>query len=236
MNKSTLLIFSLLLVSNVVTLGAWRTSVAGTEQQPLFKSTLELDAFRNQLHKVQTLGPADIPVEMETREFYTGITEDRKTDFYGPPSNKTNAAWASIQDVGLIRLNADQVRLLGTPTARQYNAPVGSYVGVLEVFHQLHCLSRIRMAFYTEQKGGYWETLEVIERHTDHCFDYLRQSLMCLSDVNIGPVGWNDETKTYIAERDGVKACRNFDKIHEWAKAHDVPDAPGNANPLGHDA
>ncbi|KAL7941544.1 hypothetical protein V8C42DRAFT_348667 [Trichoderma barbatum] len=168
------------------------------------------------------------------REFFTGITEDRKTAFLGPPSNETNAAWASIQDVGLIHLNENQARLLGTPTARQYKVPEGSYVGVLEVFHQLHCLSRIRMAFYTDQKGGHWESPDVVRRHNDHCFDYLRQSLMCLSDVNIGPVGWNTTTETYIAEWDGVKECRNFDNIHQWAKEHDVPNAPGNAAESSH--
>lgn len=58
---------------------------------------------------------------------------------------------------------------------------------------------------------------------------------MCLADVNIGPVGWNATTETYIAEGDGVRECRNFGRIHEWAKAHDVPHAPGNVNPAsGH--
>ena len=57
---------------------------------------------------------------------------------------------------------------------------------------------------------------------------------MCLSDVNIGPVGWNATTEKYIAEWDGVKECRNFDKIHQWAKEHDVPNAPGNAAESSH--
>lgn len=42
--------------------------------------------------------------------------------------------------VNLIRLNEQQANLLGDPTAEEYQAPPGSYVGVLEVFHQLHCL------------------------------------------------------------------------------------------------
>lgn len=57
---------------------------------------------------------------------------------------------------------------------------------------------------------------------------------MCLSDVNIGPVGFNDTTLTYVAEGDGVKECRNFEKIHTWAKAHDAPNAPGNELPGMH--
>jgi hypothetical protein len=48
--------------------------------------------------------------------------------------------------VGLIHLNENQALLLGTPTARQYDVPAGSYVGVLEVFHQLHCLVSIHIS------------------------------------------------------------------------------------------
>lgn len=57
--------------------------------------------FRNDISNVQILGPADIPVELEMREFFTGITEDRKTAFLGPPNHETNTAWASIQDGNL---------------------------------------------------------------------------------------------------------------------------------------
>lgn len=56
---------------------------------------------------------------------------------------------------------------------------------------------------------------------------------MCNGDVNIGPIGWEETTETYIADLDGVKECRNFDRIHRWAKLHDVPNAPGNAAELG---
>jgi len=44
--------------------------------------------------------------------------------------------------VGLIRLTEKQARRLGTETAHEYNS-TNSYVGVLEVLHQLHCLVSI---------------------------------------------------------------------------------------------
>ncbi|EQL01883.1 hypothetical protein OCS_02407 [Ophiocordyceps sinensis CO18] len=186
----------------------------------------------NRYPAVQILGPADVPVEMEMREFHTGIAADQRTAFWGPPNNQTIAAWASILDVGLIHLNDQQAGRLGSPTARQYNTPPGSYVGVLEVFHQLHCLSRIWASYYTDISHD-GESREMMQKHTAHCFDYLRQALMCNGDVNIGPIGWEETTETYIADLDGVKECRNFDRIHRWAKLHDVPNAPGNAAELG---
>ena len=50
--------------------------------------------------------------------------------------------------------------------------------------------------------------------HTRHCFDYLRQSLMCNADTNLEPVdfklggvtGWKYD-----------RSCRNFDAVKDWA-------------------
>lgn len=65
---------------------------------------------------------------------------------------------------------------------------------------------------------------------TVHCIDYLREIIMCLGDVTIEPVGWNATTLTYIAEKEQVRQCRNFDMIYNWASdsSHEVPNAPGN--------
>lgn len=68
----------------------------------------------------------------------------------------------------------------------------------------------------------------------DHCWEYLRQSFLCLSDVNIAPVGWDEAKQRYIAEKEGMKECRNFEKIHEWARHHEAPLAPGNEELLNH--
>lgn len=51
--------------------------------------------------------------------------------------------------------------------------------------------------------------------HLRHCFDYLRQSLMCAADTNLEPVdlelggvtGWKFQ-----------RTCRNFEAVKEWAE------------------
>ena len=50
-----------------------------------------------------------------------------------------------------------------------------------------------------------------------HCFEYIRQSLMCLADVNIAPIGWSEKKHEYTILWDTVRQCRNFEKIHQWA-------------------
>lgn len=62
------------------------------------------------------------------------------------------------------------------------------------------------------------ETLEMNHRtshhHIRHCFEYLRQSIICLADSNLeemnytarGVSGWQTE-----------RTCRNFKELSEWA-------------------
>lgn len=53
------------------------------------------------------------------------------------------------------------------------------------------------------------------DTHMLHCFDYLRQALMCAADTNLEHVsrktrittGWNSD-----------KICRNYGKVFEWAE------------------
>lgn len=88
----------------------------------------------------------------------------------------------------------------------------------ISVFHQLHCLNQLRAGYYSSNR-----TLTVEEddsahphgpAHTRHCFDYLRQSIMCAADSNLEPVvpelggitGWGN-----------TRMCRDFGQLAEWA-------------------
>lgn len=88
----------LLVLTNLATLAFWRNSSINPEGPKTIATILEQDTARNGIPAKQTLGPADIPVEMEMREYSTGITEDRRTEFFGEPDEKTNAAWDSLID------------------------------------------------------------------------------------------------------------------------------------------
>ena len=54
---------------------------------------------------------------------------------------------ADMLVVGLLQLDKRQASLLGAATALEYGSN-DSYVGVLEVFHQIHCLVS-RIALYS---------------------------------------------------------------------------------------
>jgi hypothetical protein len=77
----------------------------------------------------------------ESRTFNSSIDaiEGTVTDSVTPASPITSADWGSILDVGEIRLSEEEANRLSKGTARLYGGEEG-YAGVLEVFHQLHCL------------------------------------------------------------------------------------------------
>ncbi|KAF5511011.1 Cyclochlorotine biosynthesis protein O [Colletotrichum siamense] len=95
------------------------------------------------------------------------------------------------------------------------------YVGLLEVYHQLHCLNIVRM--YTWWQAGKYDEPPVglsndplkNRMHVDHCLDALRIALMCWGDVTPllvrlgGPAGARADFETH-------HKCRDFNAIENW--------------------
>ncbi|PGH23752.1 hypothetical protein AJ80_02182 [Polytolypa hystricis UAMH7299] len=61
----------------------------------------------------------------------------------------------------------------------------------LSMFHQLHCLASLRFAYYNEEADAHGhshgpqpnEKDATSNTHIDHCFDYLRQGILCSGDL-----------------------------------------------------
>ncbi|KAI0455222.1 hypothetical protein F5B21DRAFT_472403 [Xylaria acuta] len=83
---------------------------------------------------------------------------------------------------------------------------------MMSVFHQLHCLSYIVDHYQRGYAGA--NLTEEIAHHSAHCFDYLRQSIMCAADTNLegeteaGP-GWGSDHQ-----------CADYDAVLAWANEH----------------
>ena len=114
------------------------------------------------------------------------------------------------------------------------NPDLAPNLSVISVFHQLHCLVSstrsaiwglthfqqytLRRAYYSTSEPGELEDFDFgLDRtsHTSHCFEYLRQSLMCSADPSIEPadtrvdgfLGWGFQ-----------RQCRNFVELKGWAE------------------
>ncbi|CRL21313.1 DNA-directed DNA polymerase, family B, conserved site [Penicillium camemberti] len=165
------------------------------------------DICRPGLHALE-FGPVASSIQYQDIVFKMsgmGTREHPVTEYEGPPTPENNVKW---------------FELLDEPASDTDSTPLIQ----LEVFHQLHCLNSLRRLIYntsTFTKGVN------AEMHMDHCIDYLRQSIMCHSDVTPlvhipRPGGSRNNGTAWIPNFAVKHTCRDFWKIHEWAAQYNT--------------
>ncbi|KAH7049248.1 hypothetical protein B0J12DRAFT_664594 [Macrophomina phaseolina] len=95
----------------------------------------------------------------------------------------------------------------GVPPVFDYSLPSDEFYSVAAI-HQIHCLNMIRKGYWGSSNSNSSE--EAVQKHSkghvEHCFEYLRQSLMCLGDTTIenrdiiestATSGWHVQRKCY---------------------------------------
>ncbi|KAI0394338.1 hypothetical protein F5Y17DRAFT_428020 [Xylariaceae sp. FL0594] len=104
------------------------------------------------------------------------------------------------------------------------------YFAGLSVFHELHCLKRLRQYTWADH---YFPNLTEEEKHlnrlhTDHCLEILRQASMCRADTALFTIVWTEGSRYPSADFSQEHECANFDKVNAWAAEHRVdPSQPG---------
>jgi len=58
--------------------------------------------------------------------------------------------------------------------------------------------------------------------HLEHCYDALRQSLMCSADITPIPWMWDETADRAKAVGRIMHTCRDFEAIQEWSREHEV--------------
>lgn len=83
---------------------------------------------------------------------------------------------------------------------------------MMSAFHQLHCLSYL--AVHLQQGYAGVNLTEKVAHHTAHCFNYLRQGIMCSADTTL-------EGKTEAGPGEGSEhECVDYDALLEWANSN----------------
>ncbi|KAK1622408.1 hypothetical protein BDP81DRAFT_334605, partial [Colletotrichum phormii] len=136
-------------------------------------------------------------------------------------TNETKQKWLDLVPKGLGWIKVDH--------PRQYQdlpEPIKDFGGpdqpvfTTSVTHQLHCIYGIAEA-YSGLKANPSQHGERMPWHVNHCFDYLRQSIMCAGDLAVegqektfpdgivGSDGW-----------DGKHVCRDYGEIYDFLDEH----------------
>jgi hypothetical protein len=153
-----------------------------------------------------------------TTRFSTGLDGD-KTKYQGPPDDVNTAAWNRLTNTGIVALTNEEQQRLHDVSAIFETSSQGeaTYLGAIEVFHQLHCLDMLRLEVYgtlTQWLHEHHSMKDKME-HLDHCIDFLRQSLMCRPSIEILPFGIDQSS--FRARFNGTHTCADFEAVRDWA-------------------
>ncbi|KAK0615232.1 hypothetical protein B0T17DRAFT_646931 [Bombardia bombarda] len=134
--------------------------------------------------------------------------------FGAEPSDAVDAAWTSLIPRFVNIENGtslpDLPRLDSSPTEHH---------AMISMFHQLHCLYMTRTGYFAAKAGN---LDDVNVNHLTHCWDYLRQGIMCSADTSLewiqypresGSTGWGYQ-----------HTCKDFGAIFSWAEENRMTD------------
>ncbi|KOS22272.1 hypothetical protein ESCO_001436 [Escovopsis weberi] len=119
------------------------------------------------------------------------------------------------------------------PQVIQVMSTDGSGRFCVAAFHQLHCLYLIWEDYRRAMSAGDAKSSSSTEgEHSAHCFDYLRESIICAADNSLEPFRSPfDGGGTQGNGVDGfgtVHQCRDFRLLYDWSEKFRYSD--------GHDA
>ncbi|KAJ8489377.1 hypothetical protein ONZ45_g11588 [Pleurotus djamor] len=159
--------------------------------------------------------PAEDAISYKYYTFFNGFTDD-VSPFQVPPSPELDERWEDLYNFGISRIPKSQAAHLPNST-EVIPGDEDHYIVELDVFHELHCLNRIRKALFPAHYPDDTMDDPQIAEHISHCLDSVRQSLMCSSDVSTIVWKWDEKHHQAFPKGSVVHRCRDFDQIKEWA-------------------
>jgi hypothetical protein len=138
----------------------------------------------------------------------------------------TKANWLALapRGGGMLDLPDYKDHVLPPPMHyEEFPQLAGKDTYVLAVFHQMHCLHHISMTMDSlamHMRAGNMTVDEHELVHNDHCFDYLRNAIMCMADTTLeGQIEGKDrDGETGTDGTGAMHVCRNWDEVVRWAE------------------
>ncbi|KAI0837553.1 hypothetical protein F5Y06DRAFT_304346 [Hypoxylon sp. FL0890] len=141
------------------------------------------------------------------------------------PSDEVDELWGDLLYALNLRITPDEVDILGLNTTNRVHLNGGDYLGVIGVYHHLHCLNNLRIAIhwdYYEAKYGNTTRQDFFSKeHSDHCIDALRQALMCNANTEMHTPEWLDRPHELGDKElggDSTTTCLKWDSLEKWTR------------------
>lgn len=134
--------------------------------------------------------------------------------FGGGRTNRTDRNWNSLIPYGGGFVPVSDPAAWGLP--RDERQEDDQQLWGVSVFHQLHCLSLLRIVHFNFVAGT--PSDEETVTHSAHCFDFLRQAISCFGDTTLEMPQLRTEATIDRATWSSPRQCRDFESIREWTE------------------
>ncbi|CAG8961902.1 hypothetical protein HYFRA_00013702 [Hymenoscyphus fraxineus] len=165
-------------------------------------------------------GPRDAGATKYERVHMTRPLDDNP--FVGGPRPEHDEAWGKLVEPMIIKLTPEEYENANLGVETIGFADGSGYLGELAVYHELHCVKRIRRHLHLKH---YYPDLSdndyrIEGIHIEHCLEYLREAAMCHGDPTVATMFWRDALPTSRAHSD--HECVNWDSLDSWARSRSV--------------
>lgn len=154
--------------------------------------------------------------------------------FRQPPSDEVDAAWDRLSTRNPIIVDRSDIVAMGKDPNDAAKWPEDwygpdKYIGKVDVFHQIHCLDRVRRSLHWNFEHYYGSEFpsgtpvgNYHTSHVDHCVYVLLQNLQCAANVDVYPQFWMDAQDYVFPDFNIDHKCRDFDAILDWQEKNSV--------------
>ncbi|KAI1823340.1 hypothetical protein F4861DRAFT_335712 [Xylaria intraflava] len=171
--------------------------------------------------------PKDVLQYEERPEWY-----QPRSPWNQEPSEELDIIWTDLLRALNIRITSAEMSYLNANKTNRVQVTGGDhendheydYVGVLGVYHHLHCLNNLRRVIHWDYYGPLLTDAKHPEglsiEHSDHCIDTIRQALMCNANTGVYTSEWDYETHnpSRSLETRSSTTCVRWDSLDSWAR------------------
>ncbi|KAI0907414.1 hypothetical protein F4824DRAFT_391668 [Ustulina deusta] len=175
------------------------------------------------IHDPILYSPAQEAVAFENRPV-DGLAEE--SIYAGYPSPVSDAAWNALIEGINLKIFPEEMSKLDQTSLEMKDGT--GYLATLGVYHELHCIKRLRRWFYRDYYYPNATELEYNERmtHAEHCLEFIRQAAVCHGDITITSFKWLHDAAGHVIEpttKEGaLHRCVRWDRLSDWAKSRRV--------------
>lgn len=162
--------------------------------------------------------PALEAIRYQRKTLWRSIENDNP--YTGQPRLELDQAWHELMRPMTTKISSREIDRIGESSIAL--ADGSGFVAELAVYHELHCIKRVRRHLHLDY---YYPNMTEAEQkiedtHMDHCLEYWREAAMCRGDPALATFVWVDGTLKSRLHSDHT--CIDWESLAGWATSRKV--------------